>query len=376
MIIAFATIGDTRDIRRGSGTPFYLWQALIKAGVEVLLVGPLDIKLPWLTRFFKYLSLKTGKKYFSYRDPFSGKALGRKVAELLSGMEYDVLLTNDFCIAGYCKMNKPIILYTDDHFPVNFSENVHPSFKNLSKTAIHFSQMTTRRGLSNADRCIFASQFALDCASSYKLANAKSYILNPYGANIDFPTAPPRRSIQTIIQKGWIDLLFVGKDWKRKGGDVAVAVARQLTAKGFPARLHVVGVDLSDTIKDEFILFHGLLNKDVAVEKDELLRLYQECDILLVPSKAEGFGLVFVEASAFGMPSLAYDNTGVRTAVTNGVNGILLDNLSTADDFAEVILNWIKEPDTYAQICQSARLLFEEKFTWSVSVNNLLKIVE
>ena len=49
----------------------------------------------------------------------------------------------------------------------------------------------------------------------------------------------------------------------------------------------------------------------------------QESDILLLPSSIEGFGIAFVEAASYGLPSLAFDNTGVSTVVKMGKVGFL-----------------------------------------------------
>lgn len=374
MKVVFATIGNTRDIRRGSGTPYYLWQSLLKAGVEVHLVGPLIVKIPLISRLFKWCSKKARKRYLSYRDPFVGKRLGSAVRKSLGGIDYDVLLTNDYSIAGYVGTKKPVVLYTDDAFLKKYSDNINPRLGNLSFCSAFYCQLTTKRGLQKADMCCFASQFALDAAVDYGFFS--EYKVIPYGANIDDVKDEPERSIEKIVKKGRIDLLFVGKDWEGKGGQVAVKVATELNNRGVESHLHVVGVDLSDRIKEDFVYFYGLLNKDVQSEKEQLEALYRACDVLIIPSKAEGYGLVFVEAAAYGMPSLAYDSTGVKTSVKNGSSGILLAPGTGPEGFAEVILNWFKNPDSYQHLCHGARAFYESDANWAGSVQKLIKELE
>jgi len=368
--IVFATIGNTRDIRRGSGTPYHLWQSLLKAGVEVHLVGPLEITMPLPTHFFRWISRQTGKKYSSYRDPFMGARLGMAVGHEIEDVDYDLLLTNDYCIAGYTRSKKPVVLYTDDDFPIKFSENVNQNRENLSRYSIFFSQMTTRKGLKKAGLCLFASQFAADSAAEYGFQD--QYKVIPYGANIADPGNEFERSTDKLGTEGRIDLLFVGKDWERKGGAIAVEAVRILQKKGNNAHLHIVGVDSVENVQESYIHFYGILNKDISFEREKLESLYQTCDALIVPSKSEGYGLVFVEAAAYGMPSLAYATTGVMTAVKAGESGILLSSEQTAEDFAEVIFSWIDKPDFYKRLSQGARLFYQTMANWDVTVSQLV----
>ena len=49
-------------------------------------------------------------KYRSYQDPFIAKVIGDEVKKLIKDLDYDILLTNDYSIAGYTDSDKPIIL--------------------------------------------------------------------------------------------------------------------------------------------------------------------------------------------------------------------------------------------------------------------------
>lgn len=371
MKIAFVTIGDTRDIKRGSGTPYHLWQELLRQGHTVHLVGPLQVKTPFLTRFFKWLSTHMGKRYLSYRDPFMGRALGQAAGRALAGVDVDVMLTNDYCLTGYTPTARPVVLYTDTFFPYDYRENFHPWLANLSLFSSYFCRKTTERGLRRADLRIFASQFVLDEAKKYVSVSGKPLHLIPYGANINSPDVVPTRSIPAIRSKGHLDILFIGKDWELKGGDIAVKVTRQLNRKGMVAFLHVVGVDLSEQYTDAFVTFYGLLNKDILGERRKLEALLLQCDLLLVPSKAEGYGLVFVEAAAYRMPSLSYAVSGTKTASS----GVLLDLLAGEDDFVSVIERWFLFPEEYENQANAAYENYLAEKNWKKSVTRLIDLM-
>ena len=70
---------------------------------------------------------------------------------------------------------------------------------------------------------------------------------------------------------------------------------------------------------------------------DEVLDLYRAADVLVMPSAKEGFGIVFVEAAATGLPVVAGDLDGSVDALAEGEIGRLIDPRSTAGIAAAVI---------------------------------------
>ncbi|WP_270350498.1 glycosyltransferase [Ligilactobacillus salivarius] len=64
---------------------------------------------------------------------------------------------------------------------------------------------------------------------------------------------------------------------------------------------------------------------------------------MLLPTRAECAGIVFNEASAFGVPSLSVDTGGVADYVKNNINGYRMPLSANGEDFALKIEEWIKE---------------------------------
>lgn len=58
---------------------------------------------------------------------------------------------------------------------------------------------------------------------------------------------------------------------------------------------------------------------------------------LILPTEFEAFGIVFCEASAYGMPSIAANVGGVSQPIREGKNGFLLSPNATAEEYAEKI---------------------------------------
>ena len=69
---------------------------------------------------------------------------------------------------------------------------------------------------------------------------------------------------------------------------------------------------------------HALICAGV-VPDDELPAWYNACDLFVMPSRAEGFGIVFIEALACGRPVIAADRGGAPDALLDGRLGQLVD---------------------------------------------------
>jgi glycosyltransferase involved in cell wall biosynthesis len=378
MKIAFATIYDARDVNRGSGWPHYLCKEFERQGHSVHYVGPLTIETPFETRIFRYLSTRILKRnYRSYEDPFAARKLGQVVMDTLQDVDYDVLLTNDYAIAAYAETDQPVLIYTDAIFPSDYRQHLNPRLDNLSWLSVKFCQFVNQKGLKSADLCIYPAAFAAEKAhTGYGISPAKIMIV-PFGANIDDPggNIAAERRLGSIVGSKKVTLLFVGKDWDRKGGDIAVKTVKILRQKGFDAFLHIVS-DLSVDVNEDYVFFHGLLDKTLQEDRQKLDRLYEESDVFIMPSVAEGFGITYVEAAAYGLPSLGYETIGVKTAVQAGSSGTLLPLGASAESFADIIVSWFENSSFYEHLVQGARSHYEKTANWPCTVGRLITVME
>jgi glycosyltransferase involved in cell wall biosynthesis len=104
--------------------------------------------------------------------------------------------------------------------------------------------------------------------------------------------------------------------------------------------------------------------------------LYLQSDVLIVPSRAEGFGIVFAEAAAYGLPSLSYETTGITTSVKNGESGILLKTNESGDSFAKCIARWYSNPTEYDVLTTLSRKHFENTVNWPTAISRFLTEIE
>jgi glycosyltransferase involved in cell wall biosynthesis len=166
-------------------------------------------------------------------------------------------------------------------------------------------------------------------------------------------------------------------DWIRKGGELAVKVAADLNRRGIKTRLHVVGIRNHNLKKlPDFVINHGFISKSTEAGKAKLNQLFTESHFLIVPSKAEAFGIVFCEAASFGLPSLATDVGGISTPVVNDISGRTFSLQSDEKEYADYILSKFLNFKEYENLACSSFNEYETRLNWGVagkSIMNLLK---
>ena len=379
MKIVFITLYDLQDINRGSGTYYHLYKELIKQGHTVEPIKVSNFKFPFLSKMFRYISKRIfNKKYRSYQDPFVGKEISKKSTISLGKIDFDLVLTNDYTVAAYTVVEKPIILWTDAVFPSDYKTNTHPWLANLSFFSVYFCQTIIRKALKNCSLCIVPGDWNRTELEKYNSINTDSIIVIPFGSNMPDPGVEiaNERDFNNVIKRGELRLLFVGKDWSRKGGNIAVSVVRELNKIGHNTILNIVGVDRIDDIDDSFIQFHGILSKHSKKDMKILDRLYQKSDIFFLPSSIEGFGIAYTEAASYGLPSLGFRSTGVLTAVQNGITGLLINIDSDYGKYIDVIKRWYEIPEEYNKLSEGGRKLYLSTMNWPRSIKNFINHIE
>ena len=167
-----------------------------------------------------------------------------------------------------------------------------------------------RRVLQRADRVVAVSRFAAATAQ-YTLCNVPMQVIhNGIDTELFQPGAlkkQPERPFRILYVGGWKSL---------KGVDLLVPVMREL-GNGF--KLHFTGGSKARDGAGIAENMHDLGRLSGPQVADAM----READVLLFPSRSEGFGLVAVEAMACGLPVVGVRGTAVEEVVENGVGGLL-----------------------------------------------------
>ncbi len=169
-----------------------------------------------------------------------------------------------------------------------------------------------------------------------------------------------------------VDLLFLGRDWERKGGPLAVEVTRLLRKAGVPARLHVVGC--RPELALDYVTVHGPLYRTDPAQAARLSDLFLDSHFLLTPTSAECFGLAFGEAQAFALPPISRAVQALPAVVVDGITGLLLPLAAEAPAYVARILVLRADPAAYRRMAVAARDRFENLLNWDAMATRLVEI--
>ena len=98
------------------------------------------------------------------------------------------------------------------------------------------------------------------------------------------------------------------------------------------------------------------------VDDEELDSYYNDCDVFVMPSTGEGFGIVFLEAMLHGKPVVAGNRDGSREPVENGRTGWLVDP-DDLDALAAAILDLLDDPEKRAAFGSAGQDRVLQEFT-------------
>lgn len=165
-------------------------------------------------------------------------------------------------------------------------------------------------------------------------------------------------------------ILFVGRDWKRKGGDLLVEAFRMVQAEIPRATLTIVGPSAPPT-EGEGIRFIGPLNKAKLSQRRRLEQLFLNSSVFCMPSESEPWGLVYVEAAQAGMPIVGFHEWSLPDIVEHKVSGWLATERS-AEALAEGLVSVLRDPQAMSQMGQAAYDRVREVLDWPHVLDRLL----
>ena len=373
MKISYVTIGNALDVHNWSGLEFYIAKALEQHVGEVNYIGNLSIKKKLGLRPKQILYRLIGQRYDAVRNPFFAAQCSQQVKSLLRP-DTDIVFSPGSVATALLETNKPKVIYSDATFAGLLNFYVY----NYCSDTIRKGHYLEQKALDSASLAIYSSDYAAQSAiQNYHVEPGKVKVV-PFGANIkhNFSLADIKRIVLNRSRKE-CNLLFLGVDWKRKGGGLAVNVARRLNEIGVKTSLHIVGIrDIPFRTLPGFVLNHGFISKSTKEGEEKLLNLMAKCHFLLVPTKAESYGLVFCEANSLALPSVTTNVGGISTIIKNNINGKMFGLSDTEEVYADYIASVFCNPTAYDQLALSSYNEYKTRLNWQVAGNTISRLLK
>jgi len=213
-----------------------------------------------------------------------------------------------------------------------------------------------------ADHCIVASNFTKCTLIENGVPEQRIHKV-AYGVDISPHKVRDERTSTFRV-------MFVGQMVQRKGLEYLLKAWKKLRLPN--AELVLAGrgrVDarLLEAFRSEFVYMGD-------ISDDKVKQLYEGSDVFCMPSLVEGFGLVYLEALACGLPIIATPNTGAADIVQNGCEGFIVP-IRDVDALAEKLEWAYRNRSALAEMRIAARTLAAQ-YSWARFRAGIVKVLD
>lgn len=363
--VGFITESDPTDKRSWSGTYYRMVKSLEEQGFSVVCLGP--VRLNKYSNYILNKTISVFKKIHNLFYPkrryntshshivsfFQAQFFNKKIKENELDVIFAPAASNQI---AHIRTKIPICYYSDATVAVML--DYYSSFSGFSSFSVKESNQIEQRAIKKSTTQVFSSKWASDSAK--RDYNAKNPFIVKMGANIE--VAPPEEIITNRMYDSVIKLLFVGVDWKRKGGEIVLETLQKLDRKGYNVHLTVVGCIPPKEHPKMTVIPN--LNKNI--EKDMLIfnELLLTSHLFFLPTRADCTPIAFCEANAFGLPVISTNTGGVSSVIEEGVNGYLLPLSATSDEYFTLIANLIKDKEKLKSLAKNSREKYNNELNW------------
>ena len=364
--IAYATEHDPYDINAWSGLVVFMREALKAAGVDMHVAGPLQEDAIVRTKLKKaYYKFVRRQNYLRDREPAVQKGYARQLERTLKGVEVDAVVVPGSTLLAYVDLPHPLVFWSGSTFAsmIDFNDG----FSRLNQETLRRGHEMEQAALSNCALALYASDWAANSAiDNYDIDPNKVKVVS-YGPNLRHNhTAADIRAYIEAKTFETCKLLFVGRYWGSKGGAKVLEVARRLNEQGIRTELDIVGCAPPYAVPD-YVRVHGWVRKETTEGLALFDKLYKEAHFFVLPTLAEAFGVVFAEASSYGLPSIAPRIGGITTAIKDGRNGWLVDPKEGAEPYISNITYLFSDPERYRELSTRSFNEYQTRLNWTAA---------
>ena len=182
------------------------------------------------------------------------------------------------------------------------------------------------------------------------------------GVNFDVPEAS-----EIPEQKNPYDIVFVGREFFRKGGACIIKAFRDVQLEEPEAKLHIIGPSAeelgSDILKMKNVVHYGFLRRDDANDVAIFKKVMLNSAIGVFPTQFDAFGIPVLEKMAYEIPCITSNILAMPEIIDHGKTGFLID-VDDSAALSETILYYMKNKGVREAHGKLARDLVINNYTW------------
>lgn len=239
-----------------------------------------------------------------------------------------------------------------------------PEYRHLSSRQLTRLSVYIRKALDACAGVITMSEWDRSFLIDQQYLPPERVYISPPGINV----LPAEK--KSFTDDGINRVLFVGKEFFRKGGLETLGACEMLHRGGHKIELTIAGPTSwpLETPIPPFVRFLGL------VSFGDLPREFARANTFCMPSRYEPFGIVFPEALSAGLPCIAMNMNAAPEIIQHGMTGILLDRCEP-ESIAAAIAECYTNP-SYRELVAGRAEQYRSYYSWESSARRVLQYID
>lgn len=251
--------------------------------------------------------------------------------------------------SGSASVDVPVVIYTDFTYRLAAQEDPWRNPFTNPREALRWDALE-RSAYQRAVLILTRSDYARQSLiRDYGVAPERTLTV---GGGLNFTTLPAPQVLTPVPR-----VLFIGKEFERKGGAQLVAAFQQVQQRIPAAELWLV------TARNDLNMA-GVRCIAPTHDRTAIAALYQQSSVFAMPSRCETWGDVFLEAMAYGLPCIGTTNDAMPEIIQHGETGYVVD----ADDvlaLAHYLECLLSDPALRGAMGARGRARVRTSFTWA-----------
>lgn len=365
MKINYFCLWETNKSRTWSGTTFSLFKALSKK-VNIVDKGFKITKIEKLITYIFSISISDNKitfnnrlNYFSYLFPYLriqknnilDKTIQIQVGDLAK------VPTNYYI---YQDLSYDALLYIKKNDLESFKFS---NYQNIGQRCLEKRSVIQKNNYLHSKGIFTMSKWLAE--NIVNITGIEKDKVHHVGGGINVDVSKIKENKKTNNK-----ILFIGRDFERKGGYLVCEAFKILKNKyKKDAELFIVGPS-NNPVKEEIegMKFIG------EISPDEICEYFNICDIFCMPSYFEAYGIVFIESLVFGLPCIGRNKFAMKEFIQDGQNGYLIND-DNPELLARKMLDLLSN-ETIKKYVIDNKKYYLHKYSWNTVAERIVKIID
>ncbi|MFQ6066843.1 MAG: glycosyltransferase family 4 protein [bacterium] len=304
-------------------------------------------------------------KYYHWRTPFAfnkmTEACEKAIRNYGKSKVDAVIMTQTLFSFSQNKPDVPSFIFTDNTNRLTYETPFKDEFKLHFQTSPRWQKLEKKTYL-KADKVFVMGSHVRTSLIDFYGVDPKKVVVVGGGSNISTKLNKNPEFRKKSYQGRTV--LFVGRDFKRKGGEALLQAFKMVKEEFKDAKLIVVGC--SPKIRIDGVNVVGKLNPD------QLEKYYERAQVFVMPSLFEPWGNVWIEAMTYQLPCIGTNVGSIPYIIEDGKTGFIVPP-KNPEEIAKRLIYLFENPHIMEQFGRKGFLRAVNSFTWDKVVDTVAK---